>query len=1478
MELTGYCPSLMTLCLSLTLLVCCGNVISRRLPTPIEKKLSWDEEPRARALSHLRQSGEEFDPSLCTDCNGNTLISKQDSSASNQETEKLKSAPNHEKKNRGRDKNVDNDSFLSVTKNMDRNQISAISSKLSVTPSKKKGKRKTSKSHRKGNKKRTKVGEKHENIKKSESLENKLVKTDEFQTSQYLADEYAKSGLQLPPEAIRLEQRLRPDVRILIQDVMKSMQTIFRDVQYQLGLVENDYKYIFNSTRYDLMLDIRNKLTLISVENDRVYDVVLMTSLLTKGIYTRAHERHLVGPAPLSLMRLPELHKLNLDGINAKSQESYLKANDLKRKVMQRKGSGSVAAPARYEVAPRLANPAHWKDIEARLQTSLAAMEDLNYIANKTMQLLQAKMPGRQLAHKLKQYKALNVSYPDLFVAAKNISSYAHETLKDAKKTNMMNHDYYQNMAWKKRAVFPADDPYASITLWATVDGAKLHAENLHHQALQMERILGPTLKHAKDVIDNKDRDFLSHLLSRQLETLFANVKAVHISLDHMRILIGDKMILTEQCERLYLGLSVYSDLESPIRCDLYIDREMLEATKKKEKEEKKFVDEIMTKVEKEKEEKMVTVKPIVEREEDEKKEKEEKEKIVLEKQTDEKVKETKKEEEKTVDEELESSGEGSSTGIIFEGSADIEDEFMPVTMKIPLPYTNVSTPGVFTTKSASTEKVEGSGDLDFSFRDPFGFFSNLLQSDEPNALSPNGTFNDLLVQRLKFLHSESEAVYELSQNVSAKVTDTSRHFRQMQAKLSESGNAILETRNFIQSWNRNKLTFDITKDEALQISKEIDENVKFVEIKTKLAVETITNKLKEMEGLLKEQKGDEKEAISPVDAEFAFELARNATREVREIMSLRRVYPDPCGIVQALQRRIRSNLTELREKINKAKLIASSIQMAVSLTGSGYLTVPVSEDNLTLSLTTTVDMMIKPTNVDGPVAVIQTNKVASYVLSMKARNPILSILNEDGVDMKELQLEYPLNTSRWYRLHLTRSTNNIDVRITDSEDIKAGTRRNLTVPSLPASQAEPTVLYFGGTPKGYPKYGKGNWQGCLAEVAINQRYLSLVQRDSSGAITQLCQDGRPQDLEAGIVFGGSGYARFPLSTMRTGPIQSINIDFRTLFYDGLIFFIKHSVQRFQGWVSLQAGHILVEFRTSRGTTITKSKGNMYSDGKIHELEIELKQDRIQVSVDTGTDTFEPELSSQAISFEVNNGLYLAGLPVSQAATDSRFRSLHACIRQVHVNGVHVPFALADQTEDVHYGKCGHGVGLEEWASCFKFSDSSTPIQIPESSEGKSFYFSFTRGSLGPIIQYIKKDKFIATFNLNAAGIDISDSVNDENTKLEYDDSIQPGDLVIIGVNDDGKGRVKVSLGKEFTELKYSTSIWGVFRADNAKYSFFIGGSQDSDVKFTGEIINVIIDERPVHLIAHMNENNLQPCTVSRHRPVEAKVREKLVC
>ena len=53
---------------------------------------------------------------------------------------------------------------------------------------------------------------------------------------------------------------------------------------------------------------------------------------------------------------------------------------------------------------------------------------------------------------------------------------------------------------------------------------------------------------------------------------------------------------------------------------------------------------------------------------------------------------------------------------------------------------------------------------------------------------------------------------------------------------------------------------------------------------------------------------------------------------EVQEIVQLKRVIPDPCGSMQNLDNVLRTNISELRQNIAKAKEIASSLQVGPSI------------------------------------------------------------------------------------------------------------------------------------------------------------------------------------------------------------------------------------------------------------------------------------------------------------------------------------------------------------------------------------------------------------------------------------------------------------------------------------------------------------------------------------------------------------------
>ena len=49
---------------------------------------------------------------------------------------------------------------------------------------------------------------------------------------------------------------------------------------------------------------------------------------------------------------------------------------------------------------------------------------------------------------------------------------------------------------------------------------------------------------------------------------------------------------------------------------------------------------------------------------------------------------------------------------------------------------------------------------------------------------------------------------------------------------------------------------------------------------------------------------------------------------EVQKILHLKEVHPDPCKSIQNIDTALRTNVSELRKKIEKAKLIASTLQV----------------------------------------------------------------------------------------------------------------------------------------------------------------------------------------------------------------------------------------------------------------------------------------------------------------------------------------------------------------------------------------------------------------------------------------------------------------------------------------------------------------------------------------------------------------------
>nr|KAG5714284.1 hypothetical protein BaRGS_018501 [Batillaria attramentaria] len=119
---------------------------------------------------------------------------------------------------------------------------------------------------------------------------------------------------------------------------IQSVNRVVGVLNNGLQFVHQENEFVFNGTRYTIMMGVREQLMAIAKANDMVYDTVLRATLLTKDIYMRAHRSRMTGPTTRSLARpevsLPSLYDV-IQKAYADERSAVMKLRDVKD--MQRK-------------------------------------------------------------------------------------------------------------------------------------------------------------------------------------------------------------------------------------------------------------------------------------------------------------------------------------------------------------------------------------------------------------------------------------------------------------------------------------------------------------------------------------------------------------------------------------------------------------------------------------------------------------------------------------------------------------------------------------------------------------------------------------------------------------------------------------------------------------------------------------------------------------------------------------------------------------------------------------------------------------------------------------------------------------------------------------------------------------------------------------------------------------------------------------
>ena len=70
-------------------------------------------------------------------------------------------------------------------------------------------------------------------------------------------------------------------------------------------------------------------------------------------------------------------------------------------------------------------------------------------------------------------------------------------------------------------------------------------------------------------------------------------------------------------------------------------------------------------------------------------------------------------------------------------------------------------------------------------------------------------------------------------------------------------------------------------------------------------------------------------------------------------------------------------------------------------------------------------------------------------------------------------------------------------------------TNDSILIASVEPYQLQPSTVYVAGAPEDFPTFGGESWQGCLSQLSVNGRFLSLLHKDSEGTMPDGCADMR---------------------------------------------------------------------------------------------------------------------------------------------------------------------------------------------------------------------------------------------------------------------------------------------------------------------------------------------------------------------------------
>ncbi|KAK6185863.1 hypothetical protein SNE40_008006 [Patella caerulea] len=1197
----------------------------------------------------------------------------------------------------------------------------------------------------------------HQNSKqtgKKSSLKNILKETQN-------QDPYRRRGYE--------DQKLYNRLEVPVKSLLNSMDLVLDATATRSTEVKSLNNFIYNSTRYTLMMGVRDLLQNIIKYNDEVYGAVVGLSKLTRDVYRRSHNRQR-NVAPLEPL-IQDYKSTNNVGVK------YRELAQDYRIYQQQYNTVKMMKMKSEQAADRL------KQIKEKLDRNLGRVElmDLIYHANQTTMKLDAEFKQSMAVRKFDRYMNAITDVRLIKEDSRVLLRKAWDEIRTATTHTRGNMIASQDRRRPRRepvnGVDGGDLPPISYrtsrsasspssSLYTPEEKARLrlltrkasaHAELLRKTAQDAKRLLDPLIEMSRN------RENLSSGIRGNTET------------------ITRKIIYTvkEMYPKLKtLGNLINFDEKLPVYC--------------------------------------VFSQPA---------------------------------DHQCIGKQEESDEVGDRQGACIEGSACDDTESSGADEDGSLPTT----------------------DMDFEFEE------ETTPSKDKQMTSAFEKLESQLSQVLKKEIQLSQTALNNARNVKLKVDAKSLKWNDTKDRIEQSTNSTKAFTDFKSLWlpEKSRLqeinvkvrkvasmvnkTFNKTQNRCLQATKKAEEIVSLVQ--------GLQNKTPgPIEGSADDEDGDDDDGDGSVNEDVDMTATSSKVNSVKtELNTLKRLRIDTpvlCENVQDKIRKMRSDISVLKEKVDRARLVLASLKLSVSVDDTSYIKSKVEGRSHYPSVVTDIQVCIKPTVTDGIILVVDGNNSASYTLEMengKLRGVVKGLTRNE---IAGLTISEPLELDAWYTVKLKRVGPKLTMWLNTTDGENKNTQ-SFTA-DTDHHQPDPGTVYIGGAPANvisdsYFETDDFSWKGCISGLIVNGKTVSLFAKSHLGVNPKPCDSNcHPSPKEQmSVRFAGDGYVEIPASLFYRNPtVTSVSIEFRTRQTNTFIMSIYHRRERFHLEVEIENGKVVIKTTTPTESILLRSE-KKFNDNKFHDLKISYRDSTTYPEVDDVDGLFSIE--RQPSLHMKKDGILLGG---KQNKYDKRENSdkqpyLIGCLRNLRINNGVIDIFEMVSYENIHIGPCfTHNI----WDNCVKFDAGSNAVEFIDQKMVNLLDLTISRDSSGQLLHYTKGSDFNLLLSVKDGILLITETVKSLTAEIIF----PPNRTFIPLVLRDDNGKIEVVVLGE--ERSFSYGGWFYSNDPDTLYTIILGDA--SEDKFIGDIAELSINSEIHDLSSRSNENLLLSCVREDTHPI----------